>query len=320
MLIYKPHHSTDGPNPKLIQPWRGPYIICSKLSPVVYRIRHPDDTKQVSVHLAHIKSYRPRQSAPAPDFHKLEGLFLGKTLPTPALEESETVPPHIGIYQVADVVGHRRGQGRHSPHNYIYRLRLKGFGPEADLEYRAHQVPQCQELIAAYRAQHQLETITPPPCNKRKHPASKDGNSPGSDTAPKNGSPLETNPLFANVLAISGSIVLRKTAIPSVATPHRKTVVPSKANPLFASALAISRSIVLRKTVIPSEAIAHRKTAVRSNANPLLASANPDLARIKRNKSKEERVNDAICHSHVNDDIRHSHVNDAIRRLHAALT
>ena len=194
VLIYKPHHSTDGPNPKLIQPWRGPYIICSKLSPVVYRIRHPDDTKQVSVHLAHIKSYRPRQSAPAPDFHKLEGLFLGKTLPTPALEESETVPPHIGIYQVADVVGHRRGQGRHSPHNYIYRLRLKGFGPEADLEYRAHQVPQCQELIAAYRAQHQLETITPPPCNKRKHPASKDGNSPGSDTAPKNGSPLENEP------------------------------------------------------------------------------------------------------------------------------
>ena len=194
VLIYKPHHSTDGPNPKLIQPWRGPYIICAKLSPVVYRIRHPDDTKQVSVHLAHIKSYRPRQSAPAPDFHKLEGLFLGKTLPTPALEESETVPPHIGIYQVADVVGHRRGQGRHSPHNYIYRLRLKGFGPEADLEYRAHQVPQCQELIAAYRAQHQLETITPPPCNKRKHPASKDGNSPGSDTAPKNGSPLENEP------------------------------------------------------------------------------------------------------------------------------
>ena len=78
--------------------------------------------------------------------------------------------------------------------------------------------------------------------------------------------PSKTNPLFANVLAISGSIVLRQTTIPSVATPHRKTVVPSKANPLFASALAISRSIVLRKTVIPSEAIAHRKTVVRSNS------------------------------------------------------
>ena len=94
--------------------------------------------------------------------------------------------------------------------------------------------------------------------------------------------PSKTNPLFASVFATSGSIVLRKTAIPSVVTPHRKTVVPSKANPLFASALAISRSIVLRKTVIPSEAISHRKTVVRSNANPLHANANPDLARIKR--------------------------------------
>ena len=160
----------------------------------LYRIRHPDDTKQVSVHLAHIKSHRPRQSAPASDFHKVEGLFLGKTLPTLALEESETVPPHIGIYQVADVVGHRRRQGRHSSHNCIYRLRLKGFGPEADLEYQAHQVPQCQELIAAYRAQHQLETITPPPCNERKHSASKDGNPPGSDTAPEDDNPLESQP------------------------------------------------------------------------------------------------------------------------------
>ena len=134
--------------------------------------------KQVFVNLAHIKSSRPRQSAPTPNFHKPEKLFLGKTLPTPALEESETVPPHIGMYQVADdVVGHWRGQGRiYSSHNYIYRLRLKGFGPKADLEYRAHQVPQCQNLIAAYVAQCKLEKTTPPPCNKRKHLASKDGN------------------------------------------------------------------------------------------------------------------------------------------------
>ena len=55
VLAYKPHQSTDGPNAKLIQPWRGSYIICSKLSPVVYRIRLPDDTKQVSIHLVHIK-------------------------------------------------------------------------------------------------------------------------------------------------------------------------------------------------------------------------------------------------------------------------
>ena len=58
---------------------------CRRL--VVYRVRIPDDTKQVSVHLAHIKSYKPPQSPPAPDFRKLEDSFLGKTLPTPALDE-----------------------------------------------------------------------------------------------------------------------------------------------------------------------------------------------------------------------------------------
>ena len=205
VLAYKPHQSTDGPNPKLIQSWRGPYIICSKLSPVVSRIRLLDDTKQVSVHLAHIKSYRPRQSPPALDFHKVEELFLGKTLPTPALEESETVPPHIGIYQIAHAFGHRRGQGRPSPHNYIYRLWLKGFGPETGLKYRPHQVPQRQKLISAYRAQHQLETITPPPCNKRKHLASKDDNPLGSDTAPKDGSPLENEPAIRKRKSRSGS-------------------------------------------------------------------------------------------------------------------
>ena len=273
MLVYKLHHSTDGPNPKLIQPWRGPYIICYKLSPVVKRIRHPDDMKQVSVHLAYIKSYRPRQSAPAPDFHKLEGLFLGKTLPTPALEESETAPPHIGIYQVADIVGHRRGQGGNSPHNYIYCLRLKGFGPEADLEYRAHQVPQCQERIAAYRAQHQLETITPPSCYKRTHPASKDGNPPGSDAASEDGSPLESELAIRNRPCNTrkhpaskdgnppGSDDAPKDGNPPVATPRRKAAVHPVAM-LYRKTVIPSVAVLHRKTVIPSVAMPHRKTLV----------------------------------------------------------
>ena len=84
-------------------------------------------------------------------------------------------------------------------------LRLKGFGPEADLEYRAHQVSHCQELIAACRAQHQLETITPPPSNKRKRLASNDGNPLGSDTAPKDGSPLESEPAIRKRKSGSGS-------------------------------------------------------------------------------------------------------------------
>ena len=259
----------------------------------MYRIRHPDDTKRVSAHLAHIKFYRSRQSAPVPDFHKLEGLFHGKTLPTPALEESETIPPHIGIYQIADVVGHRRGQRRHSPHNYIYCLRLKGFGPEADLEYRAHQVPQCQELIAAYRAQHQLETITPPPSNKRKHPASKDGNPPGSDAAPEGGSPLESEPAIRKRPCNTrkhpapkdgnppGSDATPKDGNPPVATPHRKTVIHPVAM-LHRKTVIPLVAMLHQKTAIPSVAMPHRKTVVLSKANPLFASANPDLARIKR--------------------------------------
>ena len=189
-----------------------------------------------------MKSYKPRQSTPAPDFHKLEGLFLEKTLPTLALKESETVPPHIGNYQVADVVGHRRGQGRHSSHNYIYRLRLKGFGPEADLEYRAHQVLQCQEFIVAYRAQHRLEIITPPPCSKRKHPASKDGNPLGSDAAPKDGNPpgsdaapIDVNPPSSDAAPKDGSLPGRDAA-PEDGHPLGSDAAPEDGSPLGSDA------------------------------------------------------------------------------------
>ena len=172
-------------------------MICSELSPVVYWILLPDATKQVSVHSAHIKSCRPRQSAPASDFHKLEKLFQGKILPTPPLEESEMALPHKDIYQ-ADAVGHRRKQERRSSYSCIHRLRLKAFGTEANLEYQARHVSQCLEINAAYRTQHQLEKITPPPCNKQNHIASKDGNPLGSDIAPIDGSPLESESATAS--------------------------------------------------------------------------------------------------------------------------
>ena len=51
VLVYKPHQSTEGLNPKFIQPWRGPYIICYKLSLVVYRIRPPDDTRNKCLYI-----------------------------------------------------------------------------------------------------------------------------------------------------------------------------------------------------------------------------------------------------------------------------
>ena len=51
--------------------------------------------------------------------------------------------------------------GRKTPYNYRYCLRLRGSGPESDLEYRADEVPQCQEMIAAYRIRCGLERASP---------------------------------------------------------------------------------------------------------------------------------------------------------------
>lgn len=59
------------------------------------------------------------------------------------------------------MVSHKSGRGPKTPHNYRYRLRLRGYGPESGLEYRADEIPQCQEMIAAYRFRCGLETATP---------------------------------------------------------------------------------------------------------------------------------------------------------------
>ena len=58
-------------------------------------------------------------------------------------------------------MNHRSGRGPKTPYNYRYRLRLRGYGPESDLEYRADEVPQCQEMIAAYRIRCGLERASP---------------------------------------------------------------------------------------------------------------------------------------------------------------
>ena len=44
VLVYRPFQDTNGQNPKLLLPWRGPYIICSQLSPIVYRLRRTTET------------------------------------------------------------------------------------------------------------------------------------------------------------------------------------------------------------------------------------------------------------------------------------
>ena len=75
VLVYKPYQDSDGPNPKLLLPWQGPYVVCSKLSPVVYRVRLRTDTREVSVHLAHIKPDHQWETPPAPSLEKLPEPF-----------------------------------------------------------------------------------------------------------------------------------------------------------------------------------------------------------------------------------------------------
>ena len=86
VLVYRTFQDTDGSSPKLLLPWGGPYVICSQLSPVVYRERRTNETREVSAHLARIKRYHPREKAPAPEFDKLSIFFLGKQIPLPALD------------------------------------------------------------------------------------------------------------------------------------------------------------------------------------------------------------------------------------------
>ena len=108
------------------------------------------------MHLAHIKPYHPREKPPAPQLDKLANFVLGKQIPLPALDHQAQILPRIESYIVDRVVSHKRGPGRKNTPNFKYRLRLQGYGPESDIEYRADEVPQCHELIAAYRTAYGL--------------------------------------------------------------------------------------------------------------------------------------------------------------------
>ena len=75
VLVYKPSRDTVVPNPKLVLPWGGPYVICSQLFPVVYRVMRTKETREAPVLLAHIKRSHPREKPPAPQFDELANLF-----------------------------------------------------------------------------------------------------------------------------------------------------------------------------------------------------------------------------------------------------
>ena len=88
VLIHRPYNEADGPNPKLISPWRGPYTVRAQLSPVIYRVTKDGNPAEITVHLGRMKKYVVPLSSPVPDLDALDGLFLGITLPVADLEGS----------------------------------------------------------------------------------------------------------------------------------------------------------------------------------------------------------------------------------------
>ena len=55
VLLHRPHHETDSPNPKLASPWHGPYTIRAQLSPVIYRVSKPNEPAEITVRLSRMK-------------------------------------------------------------------------------------------------------------------------------------------------------------------------------------------------------------------------------------------------------------------------
>ena len=77
VLLHRPYHETDGSNPKLVNPWHGPYTVRAQLSPVIYRVSKPNEPTEVTVHVGRMKQFVKHKSSPAPDFKALDDMFHG---------------------------------------------------------------------------------------------------------------------------------------------------------------------------------------------------------------------------------------------------
>ena len=89
VIIHRPYTEADGPNPKLISPWRGPYTVRAQTSPVIYRVTKDGNPAEITVYLGRIKKCCVPLSSPAPDPDALDDLFLGTTPPVPDLPISK---------------------------------------------------------------------------------------------------------------------------------------------------------------------------------------------------------------------------------------
>lgn len=80
-LAYKPYQDSHRPNqklPKLL--YHGKVSVCHLLfifTGGTYIVRRANDTREVSVHLAHVKPYHRPETPPAPQVEKLADSFFG---------------------------------------------------------------------------------------------------------------------------------------------------------------------------------------------------------------------------------------------------
>ena len=160
ILMYKSYRHAEGPTSKLLLRWRGPYAVCSQLS-VVYRARLTNDTRRRQ---STLPTWSPTLDGKHRQHLNLKtcGIVFTETNP-PTVDHPDEARAKIESSFVDRVVDHRRGPDSKIPHNYKYRLRLRGYGPKSDLDYRADEIPQCHELIAAYRTQKGLQLPIAPP-------------------------------------------------------------------------------------------------------------------------------------------------------------
>ena len=81
VLVHRPYSEADGHKPKLISPLRGPFVVRSRLSPVIYRVSTGNQPEETSAHLARIKPHHAPSVSSTSDFDSLDDLFLGIKIP-----------------------------------------------------------------------------------------------------------------------------------------------------------------------------------------------------------------------------------------------
>ena len=151
VLLHRPHHETDSPNPKLTSRWHGPYTIRAQLSPVIYRVLKPNKRAEITVYLGRMKPFVKPKSSPVPAFEALDDMFLGTALTVSDLDGSmDTVT--IVPYVIEAIDGRKRGVGAASVDNFQYHLKLRGQPTQCGVWRHCSSLPQCKEMIAYFRA------------------------------------------------------------------------------------------------------------------------------------------------------------------------